>query len=158
MYSPTTIAALFTNIANEQGKKLTHMQLQKLTYIAHGFKLATTAGQTGLIVDNVNAWKFGPVIPSLYHALKGYGNRDVPPLYVSENVEPSDQGIVRAVYNTYGELDGVALSDLTHRHGTPWDQIWNGCNGRNQNSAVIPDQLISHYYTDYLSCGAANGL
>ncbi|MEI8607933.1 DUF4065 domain-containing protein [Enterovibrio sp. Hal110] len=158
MYSPSSVAALFTNIANEQGKQLTHMQLQKLTYIAHGFKLATTAGQSGLITDNVNAWKFGPVIPSLYHALKSWGNGYIPSLYVSENIEPGDTGIVRAVYNTYGALDGVSLSDLTHRNETPWDQIWNGRNGREQSGAVIPNELISQYYTDYLSRGAANGL
>ncbi|OOE32424.1 Panacea domain-containing protein [Salinivibrio kushneri] len=158
MYSPNEIAALFTKLAKEQSQHLTHMQLQKLTYIAHGFKLAITRGQQGLISEPVNAWKFGPVIPSLYHALKTYGNGYVPELNMRINIDPEDAEIVRAVYETYGHLDGVSLSELTHRNGTPWHQTWIDYNGRNQVGAVIPDSAIRDYYTAYLGCGTAQGL
>ncbi|MPX98361.1 DUF4065 domain-containing protein, partial [Salinivibrio sp. VYel6] len=117
MYSAKDIAALFTELAKKKGRYLTHMQLQKLTYIAHGFKLAISGGQQGLISDPVNAWKFGPVIPSLYHDLKRFGNGYVPELNKGMQIANEDVDIVQAVYDTYGHLDGVSLSELTHRNG-----------------------------------------
>ncbi|MEC7310500.1 Panacea domain-containing protein [Vibrio atlanticus] len=161
-YSPITVAKLFTLFANaDGGKMLTHMQLQKLTYIAHGYKLATTQGQQPLISDDVNAWKFGPVIPSLYQELKSYGNGKVIPLFFTSNdlpISPNDQALIKAIYDAYGNKDGVELSDLTHRQGTPWDQVWHGANGRHYHGAVIPDSLICQYYTEFLRCGQAAGL
>ncbi|MFL7009790.1 hypothetical protein A1OS_20935 [Enterovibrio norvegicus] len=161
-YSPITVAKAFTLFAHtDGGKKLTHMQLQKLTYIAHGYKLALTQGQQPLITDNVNAWKFGPVIPSLYQALKSYGNGQVIPLIFTPDdlpITPNDQALLKAIYDAYGVKGGVELSDLTHRQGTPWDQVWNGDNGRNYQGAIIPDSLICQYYTDFLRCGQSSGL
>jgi uncharacterized phage-associated protein len=158
MYSPISIAALFTSIAAESDKRLTHMQLQKLTYIAQGYKLAITGATERLINNPINAWKFGPVIPELYQELKMYGNNEIPKLYFNENIKPADQSLVRAVYDSYGSMSGVELSELTHRRGTPWDQIWNQQNGKNQQNQIISDNLIATYYLDHLIRGQSEGL
>jgi uncharacterized phage-associated protein len=52
-----------------------HMKLQKLVYITHGWHLAVTGEP--LIEEVVYAWPYGPVIPPLYHQLKGCGARPI---------------------------------------------------------------------------------
>ena len=53
----------------------TPMQLLKLVYIAHGWTLGICA--TPLITEQVEAWKYGPVIPDLYQHVKKYGSSSI---------------------------------------------------------------------------------
>src|SRR5687767_12203236 len=71
-YDPKSIANYFIDLAAAEGKKLTPLQLIKLVYIAHGWYLGLTGKP--LINESPQAWQYGPVIPSLYHALKIHGN------------------------------------------------------------------------------------
>jgi antitoxin SocA-like protein len=65
------VANEFIRLAEADGRALTPLQVIKLAYIAHGWMLALY--QRPLISDSIEAWKYGPVIPTLYHALKKYG-------------------------------------------------------------------------------------
>src|SRR6476619_3832573 len=71
-------------IANEFLKKpgalgvLTQMQLQKLTYIAHGWNLALN--ERRLVSDELEAWDYGPVYPMLYDHAKYFGKSPIPRL------------------------------------------------------------------------------
>ncbi|KAB7669204.1 Panacea domain-containing protein [Plesiomonas shigelloides] len=154
-YSPITVAEKFAELAQSEGKELTHMQLQKLTYIAHGYKLAISQGQP-LINDQVNAWKFGPVIPSLYHILKMWRGSPIPKNMLSmfskhEPISDADNDLIGAVYQAYGNMNGIELSELTHKNNTPWEQIWRNA-GSNSSGAIIPDELIKKYYCGFLRC------
>jgi uncharacterized phage-associated protein len=59
------VANEFIRLARADERYFTPLQLIKLVYIAHVF-------QSPLITDRVEAWKYGPVIPDLHHAMKGY--------------------------------------------------------------------------------------
>lgn len=150
-YSPHAVASVFTRLAENENKFLTQMQLQKLTYIAHGFKLGATLGNENLISETINAWKFGPVIPSLYHSLKQFRDGPVPPFFTSEAISDFDHDLIRAVYMTYGHLSGIVLSELTHKVGTPWFQAWHNACGREQYGAIIPDYIIAQYYMQLMN-------
>src|SRR5208282_4587731 len=52
------------------------LKLQKLVYFAHGWHLALR--DQPLIDELVEAWDYGPVVPSLYHQFKRYGNQSIP--------------------------------------------------------------------------------
>src|SRR5947209_648870 len=47
---------------------ITPMQLIKLVYIAHGYMLGEH--RQPLLKESVQAWRFGPVVASVYHAVK----------------------------------------------------------------------------------------
>jgi uncharacterized phage-associated protein len=70
MYDAIAIANYFIEKSLATGKRLTPMQLVKLVYIAHGWYLARTGKP--LLADAVQAWQFGPVIPTLYHEFKQF--------------------------------------------------------------------------------------
>lgn len=142
MYNPALIARKFIDLAAKSGQQLTHMQLQKLTYIAHGYSLAIL--NRPLLNEPVSAWKYGPVIPSMYDVFKHFGNKGIPSnmgLSFVPRLNSQDEEIISAVYSTYGDKDGIELSSLTHRAGTPWSEAYNGF-----MSTVIPNNLIQDYY------------
>lgn len=146
MYNPVQVASRLINLGMQSGNPLTHMQLQKLTYIAHGYHLAITGAP--LLNEPVAAWKYGPVIPAMYDAFKAFGNSGikVPPDVVSNNLDTRSLNIIDAVYNIYGQNDGIKLSELTHRPGTPWSQSYNG-----YMFTVIPNETIKNYYKGLIS-------
>ncbi|HWJ25663.1 MAG TPA: type II toxin-antitoxin system antitoxin SocA domain-containing protein, partial [Flavisolibacter sp.] len=73
--NPIAVANYFIKKANDEGIELTLMKLVKLVYIAHGWHLALKDNE--LIDEAVQAWKYGPVVPSVYQVFKRFGNAQV---------------------------------------------------------------------------------
>jgi uncharacterized phage-associated protein len=145
--SALAVANAFLALARRDGRRLTNMQLQKLVYIAHGWSLALLGRP--LFYNGVNAWQWGPVIPSLYEALKKYGAGVVTePIPTDEEVDPSSQemAIIREVWKAYGHLSAMQLSGITHQAGTPWYETWN-----KERYNLIPNALIARHYLDLLN-------
>ena len=141
------------SVANEflkNGHVLTNMQLQKLVYIAHGYSLAIL--HQPLIKQRVEAWRYGPVIPALYHALREYGSGVVTkPINIlpPEQLSETDQTLVAVVLAAYGRFSGPQLSTMTHREGTPWREVYQP--NASFNNEDIPDPLIEKHYVALLN-------
>ena len=139
---------------------LTPLHVLKLVYISHGYTLALK--KQPLIDEQVEAWRYGPVIPGLYEYLKIFGNRQVTQLsfcqtllsdevnlkerkeYLSDALEDYLQ-ILDPVLERYGGLAGWELVDITHRRDTPWAR----CYIDGQNGAPISNDIIKEHY-EYL--------
>ena len=71
-HDPVAIANYFIGLyeldKKNSGEGLDLMQLLKLSYLAHGFKLGITGHP--LSNENLEAWRYGPVFPSIYQAFK----------------------------------------------------------------------------------------
>jgi uncharacterized phage-associated protein len=136
-HSVKAIANEYIERAARSGRIVTHMQLQKFCYMAHGYSLAIN--RAPLIHDPLEAWDFGPVFPDLYDALKLFGARPVnrlicknnwavldhvkgPP--VRESLSPAEELIVDAVNDTYGNVDAFQLSKFSHAEGSPWARTY----------------------------------
>jgi uncharacterized phage-associated protein len=148
MSSSICIADEILKIAKEEGKGLTPLQLMKLVYVSHGWALAMLGH--GLFEDRIEAWKYGPVIPELYQAIKSYGRTSIP----LDKIDPdSDNQIsdkvvafLRSVFKSYGHLTGIDLSNLTHLPGTPWDKVHE----LGVPNAYISDEDIRQHYRELL--------
>ncbi len=97
------------------------MHLIKLVYLCHGWLLALD--DRPLIFEQVEAWRYGPVVPSIYHAYKFFGGSpiDVDTSDRTGDFDDGQQQAIQFVDGTYGHLSAIQLSALTHRPGTPWD-------------------------------------
>ena len=62
VHTPLAIANAFIERALREEYPITHMKVQKLVYIAHGWSLGIRGED--LINENIMAWKYGPVIAS----------------------------------------------------------------------------------------------
>ncbi|TWG92220.1 putative phage-associated protein [Luteimonas sp. J16] len=161
MYSPSTVANYFLRRANAEGRALTPMQLLKLVYIAHGWHLGYF-GQP-LINETVQAWKYGPVIKSLYDNLRKYGGGPVTSLVATGpfawqrdmDLSGDSQRLVDAVWENYSSFSGIQLSQMTHQVGTPWDIVWRVRGGSRQYFAEIDDGLIEAHYKGKISTNAS---
>lgn len=161
-HSSLAIANEFIQRGLEPGARpLTHMQIQKLVYLSHGWSLG--AAGLPLIEDQVEAWKFGPVIRKVYAALSRCGDAPVTReihvgddtiFYrgddrgdvVSEPLTVAEDEILQLVWNSYGHLPAFKLSALTHQPGTPWSKTY--AVGVNR---VIPEELIAEHFRQLMA-------
>jgi len=145
MHSSIFIASQFIEQAESQCKVLTPMKLLKLVYIAHGFMLGLYGRP--LVNDEIQAWKYGPVIPELYDAIRQFRDKPVTalPVAASDQLDELETDLIRQVFDYYGHLSGPALSRLTHEQGSPWHIVYY----RNVEGYCdkISDNLIMAYYS-----------
>jgi len=169
-YYPAAVANEFLDRSSKSGLLLTPMQLLKLVYISHGWTLAVTGKP--LIREPVQAWKFGPVIPSLFHEFKVFGGNPIQrlahyaeladcdetgesELVVSAPFLPkSDENSIKLidwVWKVYGSKEGWELSRMTHEKGTPWSKAVDEMKAKHGDwvsGVTIPDDSIRNHYVE----------
>lgn len=120
------------------------LQLIKLTYLCHGWMLGLY--HRPLSAQPVEAWRYGPVIPDVYHGLKRYGNKPVSIVqdFPSSDFEELEADLIQQVFDAYLDFTGIQLSQLTHARGTPWHQIWH----RTGRNSIIPNELIERHFVE----------
>ena len=133
--------------------RLTPFQIIKLVFIAHGRHLAVT--NKPLLIDRIEAWKHGPVIPVLYHELKIYEDSPVSTLRycntpVNSNIRDKffnsilskdALNVINEVVKEYGDWTVSELYQLCHEDESPWATCYTGRYG-----VEIPDSVIQTYY------------
>lgn len=154
MYNATSIANFFVKKGIESGSLLTPMQVNKLVFLSHGYCLATM--DKPLIFEAVHAWKYGPVIHSVYRRFKEYGGHQIDRLLLAFHEKPEfeklsteledERMLLETVWKGYGQRSGAQLSTITHRAGSPWHKVWESNGGKDQLDAVIPEAYIKEYY------------
>ena len=142
------IARCFIKIAHDQvvevpemeqelHEDITHLKLQKLLYFAQAAHLA--AHGTPLFSDEIQAWKFGPVVPTVYQVFKDFESKHIP----SEEGRNCDASVVEflnEVWDTFAKYSASELVHLSHKVG-PWERFYQP----NQN-VVIPHSAIEESF------------
>ena len=140
MITPTIIAEHLLWHAGEASRILTPMQILKLVYIAHGWMLGLSSRP--LISESAEAWRYGPVVRSVYQRYKKYRGNPInePCTDRKARLDNYQRDLLRQVFEIYGKYTGIHLSRLTHQPGTPWSITWEA------GLLVIPNELIKDYY------------
>lgn len=166
-YTPSHIANFFLEKKNH---KITNLKLNKLVYISLGYSLSYL-DEDIFPAEEVEAWKFGPVIPSLYHEFKVFGKKFINTKSAELEFEELDiqnagdndidnsikkyypkidkkhqdlHTIISAIQEIYQNETGIALMKLTHQEGTPWSISYS------EGKQVIDKKLIKQYYDIFL--------
>lgn len=72
-----SVANYFIDLANRDGKEIGLLGLMLRVYITHGFSLALyNKGLLDPQYDTVEAWNFGPCIPSVYYSFVNSGRKN----------------------------------------------------------------------------------
>jgi uncharacterized phage-associated protein len=149
MVTPLAVANYFIVKSLNTGEEMTPMKLVKLVYISHGWHLGLT--EEPLLAEAVQAWKYGPVVTSVYHEFEHYGNSAITSLAYDGAAYPTvtdetKKAFLDKIWEVYGKFNGLQLSTLTHQSDTPWDIVWNKQSGKKKKTAIIPNDLIKEHY------------
>jgi uncharacterized phage-associated protein len=144
MVSVHDVANYFLVLTDFQaGEVITHLKLQKLVYYAQGFHLAVF--DAPLFSERIEAWRHGPVVPVLYHALKENKDDVLPP---PEYFEPDDvlaqpqQVLLDDVYSVYGQFSAWKLREMTHEEAP-----WRDADARGPNEEITHEALRRFFVT-----------
>jgi uncharacterized phage-associated protein len=150
--------------------ELTPLKLQKILYFAQGWHLAYF--DVPLFEDPIEAWKYGPVVSSVYFALGSRAKNKVivNPIegpVVQDGIYslgfpkmqfPDDKAkeFMESVWKTYAKKKAWELVSITHTKGSPWEQVVNLPENRKLNAdsefyeesinAIIPIELMRLFF------------
>lgn len=169
-YTSKAIANKFIELAKlEERSDLSPMKLQKLVYYAHAWFMAFTDKE--LIKEEVQAWKFGPVIPDIYHEFKDLGNSNITSFAtelefeesklklikpVVDETDENANAIINEVWRVYKGLTPVQLSNATHAKDSPWEVVASNYEGELPKNIEIPNSLIKEIFKKQLKKASEN--
>lgn len=151
-FDPRSVCNAILDEAATIGRPITNLALQKLLYFAHGHFLVET--KKPLVSGFFEAWKYGPVHPTAYHAFKAVRARPISfratiadPFTAEEISLPqlSDAGAiarVRRVVNTYGFLTAAQLVEISHAKNAPWADVVDRARTKTIPGLRISDSVI----------------
>lgn len=135
--------------------KCTHLKLEKLVYICFAEYLCEYDKE--LFKDEIFAYKYGPVVKSVYEKYKKYGYKEIE----KGNIDATDvhempsrsrilfarEGMfkIKSIDDTldkYGTLSTTELVELTHKKNTPWYLSGKG----SFNDKIIENEIIKKYH------------
>lgn len=129
-------------IVTKSRPAVTPMRLLKLLYVAHGYSLALN--RQPLLDESIQAWQYGPIVPSVYDAVRKYRSKQVESLgSIGEcPLSEEDRLVLDKVLATYQHVNAIQLSAAMHQPGTPWSTTW----GMDEQNAPISNDLIMDFY------------
>lgn len=157
MHDARAIANFLLDYADEKNANMTLMSILKMIFYAHGWHL--NLKREPLVIQPFEAWRYGPVVRSVWEAFKSSGKKplktrakrlDVVSNFYIEVREPIDEEqarFLRQIFDAYGHVDAFDLSNATHVTGSPWDQIWNAPNGAINVGMKIPNDEIRKWFS-----------
>lgn len=120
----------------EHGDTISNLKLQKMLYYMQGFHLAFF--DTPLFDDEIYAWQYGPVVPSVYNEYKRYNAKAINlPKGDIIRLTDDEETVFNNVYNEYGQFSAVALMNMSHAE-MPWKTT--------KISQVIDKEKIRKYF------------
>ena len=147
----SVVNSLLQRAFHERRTDMTRVKMQKMLFFLHGWHLAITG--TPCIDRAFNVWKYGPVVPSVYHRLRPFRGgpitgylMDYDPVCESfkSPVVPESQHqfyeILDLTWEKYIEIDAARLSTMSHSPDSPW------ATALNNGSRIIGSDTIQAYF------------
>lgn len=145
-YQVLDIANLLLRFAyTEEGAEdlMSNMKLQKMLYYQQGFHLAQFG--TPLFDEDIEAWMYGPVVPSVYEKFECYGRNGIVPDENNEfRLSGDELELFAQVYDVYGKYSAYGLMNLTHQED-PWKSTPTG------KGNIISKEKMMEYFKTQLS-------
>jgi len=156
-YQGKAVANAFITHARSEGIGIDPLKLQKLLYYANGYFMAENDGLP-LVNEYFEAWDYGPVIPTVYYEFREYRNGPIQ-RYAYTTSTPSGERVIAPiptdakaleaiewVWNNYKHFSGLALSNMTHKEGGPWDRARRrAANHGMRNERLDQNEINEHF-------------
>lgn len=126
---------------DESREQMTNMKLQKLLYYEQAYHLARFG--TPLFDDDIEAWQYGPVVPSVYDAFSASGRKPLEPDYDLgiEGMSDEEANVFFNVYDIFSQYSAYGLMGMTHN-----EEPWLNARRPLGRGNVIPKDVIMDYF------------
>jgi uncharacterized phage-associated protein len=121
-----------------------NLKLQKLLYYSQAVHLVLHE-KTPLFPEDIEAWDYGPVVPSVYHAYKPFGFDIIPGIDEPSTLSMLEMRSADMALAGFGNLTGPELINQTH-HEKPWKSAYKP--GRPSN--IISLDMMYDYFKENL--------
>ena len=121
----------------EHGDTISNLKLQKMMYYQQGFHLAYFG--TPLFDEDIVAWQYGPVVPSVYKEYKSFESNSISTSKEGISLSDDEEELFNNVYEEYNQFSAVALLKMTHEE-SPWKTT-------EINSVISRDKMMSFFKT-----------
>lgn len=121
----------------EHGDTISNLKLQKMMYYQQGFHLAYFG--TPLFDEDIVAWQYGPVVPSVYKEYKSFESNSISTSKEGISLSDDEEELFNNVYEEYNQFSAVALMKMTHEE-TPWKTT-------EINSVISRDKMAAYFKT-----------
>ena len=159
IYDARDVANFLLDAADGSGIALTQISLQKTVFYSHGWYLVLK--DRPLISNEVEGWRYGPVIRVLRDSFRKFGRRGITEraqfydpiedktFYRPYVIAERDQDFLRQMLSFYSKIDPFMLVAMTHKEGSPWEQII--ASGEANLGRVINNEIIHSYFANLLT-------
>lgn len=106
-------------------------------YYQQGFHLAYFG--TPLFDEDIVAWQYGPVVPSVYKEYKSFESNSISTSKEGISLSDDEEELFNNVYEEYNQFSAVALMKMTHEE-TPWKTT-------EINSVISRDKMAAFFKT-----------
>lgn len=148
------VARYFIFRANQDGDVITPLKMQKLLYYTYVWTLIKNKKR--VFKERFQAWPNGPVLPSVYTALKKYRSSPIDERFMdignekelAKLIETFPKGTLQTiddVYETYIQKSAFELVTLAHNE-KPWKTARRGLNPTAPSREEIKDEDIKEEY------------
>jgi uncharacterized phage-associated protein len=136
------------SFAGDEKDPLTDLRLQKLLYYAQAWSLVIRESE--LFPEDIQAWRWGPVVPDVYRALPdGLCASPITLDMVSHvpDLPAEDARFVQSVWEAYNQHSATQLSRMTHAE-RPYMRSWGDrpTDGTGTGDEPIPVDELEDYF------------
>jgi len=137
-YKADNIAKVLIKKYIDMESPTTHMKLQKMLYYSWIEYYKRTG--TYLFKDPIHAWRFGPVIKSVYFDYRIFAGAPIT-MYkdMDEVIDKDTDKFLSDFAEAHKDYTANGLVFRSHRKGTPWDEVYE----EGKKDIIIPfDRIV----------------
>ena len=131
----------FNNL-DSGGSLISNMKLQKMLYYMQGYYLAFF--DEDFFDEDIEAWMYGPVVPSIYDSFKTNGNAGISYTKETISLNKEEEALFEEVYRVYSQYSAIGLMNMTHSE-KPWNSVPPGI------GSIISKSVIKSYFKDRIN-------
>lgn len=137
MTTAIELAKYIVNKCVEDNHPITNLQLQKILYFIQRDYLRKYDERA--FIDEIEAWKFEPVVPEVYYTFCYYGAMPIENQYDNASNIDIDLELVNKIVEEKRVLKPWDMVNDTHKPGGAWDKTYQNGEG---NRTTISLNLI----------------
>ncbi len=139
MYDAMIIARYVVDYFTKEGSPITNLKLQKILYYLQVDSLIENG--IGIFNEDVVAWRFGPVVESVYQEFRINGSFEIEDEYpgIADYIEDIHKESINELLERSMDYSAIELVRKTHED-VPWDST--------EQSDVISREKIVDFYAE----------